>query len=223
MRENPKPYERYRHFKGNMYQILCIAIDSEDGSEKVVYQAMYGDYKIYVRPLSMFMSPVDRTKYPDAAQEYRFERVDMQTTQNATTGQVPQNTVDRHALQPGPSDDIGHNDCTPVQEEIVQSHFVDNTVQDRTVAAAPVSYSPVTDEASVQLDPDVERFLDARSYEERLDILREMRDKITDDMIDIMSTVIDIEIPKARTSKRFDLFMDALAMRRHYEAHRLRS
>ena len=184
MRENPKPYERYRHFKGNMYQILCIAIDSEDGSEKVVYQAMYGDYKIYVRPLSMFMSPVDRTKYPDAAQEYRFERVDMQTTQNATTGQVPQNTVDRHTLQPGPSD---------------------------------------ADTASVQLDPDVERFLDARSYEERLDILREMRDKITDDMIDIMSTVIDIEIPKARTSKRFDLFMDALAMRRHYEAHRLRS
>ena len=209
MRENPKPYERYRHFKGNMYQILCIAIDSEDGSEKVVYQAMYGDYKIYVRPLSMFMSPVDRTKYPDVTQEYRFERVDTQSTVSDEPKSDPAAT--------------GHREWTAGREQMVQPRFTDNTVQDNAVPSEPVSYAMAVDEASVQLDPDVERFLDARSYEERLDILREMRDKITDDMIDIMSTVIDIEIPKARTSKRFDLFMDALAMRRHYEAHRLRS
>ena len=223
MRENPKPYERYRHFKGNMYQILCIAIDSEDGSEKVVYQAMYGDYKIYVRPLSMFMSPVDRTKYPDVAQEYRFERVDTQTAQDIATGQIAQPSDGSLTPQSEPSAATGHRDWATGREQTVQPRFTDNTVQDSAVTSEPVSYAPVADEASVQLDPDVERFLDARSYEERLDILREMRDKITDDMIDIMSTVIDIEIPKARTSKRFDLFMDALAMRRHYEAHRLRS
>ena len=66
MRELPKPYEIYRHFKGNMYQIVCIAEDSESGKEQVIYRALYAPYKIYSRELSMFMSPVDRVKYPDA-------------------------------------------------------------------------------------------------------------------------------------------------------------
>lgn len=74
MRENPKPFEVYQHFKGNQYQILTLAKDSEDGRDLVVYQAMYGDYQVYVRDLEQFMSPVDREKYPSASQRYRFEK-----------------------------------------------------------------------------------------------------------------------------------------------------
>lgn len=77
--QRPTPGTLYRHFKGNLYQIVTIATDSENLSEMVVYQALYGDYKTYVRPLDMFLSPTDKEKYPDATQEYRFEKVDRES------------------------------------------------------------------------------------------------------------------------------------------------
>ena len=63
----------YKHFKGDLYFVVDIAEHSETGEMLVVYRALYGEGKLYVRPYDMFISKVDRDKYPDVEQEYRFQ------------------------------------------------------------------------------------------------------------------------------------------------------
>jgi hypothetical protein len=75
-----------RHFKrewikeGNSeyyYKILAFASHTENGEKLVIYQGMYPPFKVCARPYDMFMSEVDREKYPDVKQKYRFEKVEI--------------------------------------------------------------------------------------------------------------------------------------------------
>ena len=75
-RELPHQNEIWRHFENKLYKIVAIAQHTETDEQLVVYQAMYGDEGIYARPLDMFMSEVDRDKYPDVEQQYRFELIE---------------------------------------------------------------------------------------------------------------------------------------------------
>ncbi len=63
----------YKHFKGDYYLVEDVALDSETKEEVVVYRRLYGDGSLWVRKKEMFLSKVDKIKYPNCKQEYRFE------------------------------------------------------------------------------------------------------------------------------------------------------
>ena len=74
-RDIPQAGEIWQHFKQKLYKIIaCPAIHTETDEPYCVYQALYGDYGTFCRPLDMFMSEVDHEKYPQVQQKYRFER-----------------------------------------------------------------------------------------------------------------------------------------------------
>lgn len=68
---NQKDSEEFRNMY--LYKIICTGTNTETGERMMVYQAMYDDLKVWIRPYDMFVSKVDKTKYPDVTQEYRFE------------------------------------------------------------------------------------------------------------------------------------------------------
>jgi hypothetical protein len=69
----------YRHFKGDYYIVEDVATHSETREKYVIYRGLYGINEVYIRPMDMFLSKVDKVKYPDVEQEYRFELQDIKS------------------------------------------------------------------------------------------------------------------------------------------------
>lgn len=189
----PKPHEIYKHFKGNLYQITAIAEHTETGEQLVIYQALYGDFKTYARPLSMFVSRVDREKYPDAEQEFRFE-LQGPDAQRQREESDPQPTAE---AGPAPAvKAVGETESTKTREE--------------------------SSEGELALDPLVLEFLDAEDYEQRLNILAGLHHRITDEMITTMAIACDVEINDGDTEERYEALKACLLTLERYECNRLR-
>ena len=211
MRANPKPQEMYRHFKGNIYQIRCLATHSETRELMVVYQAMYDTFQIYVRPLTMFMEEVDHVKYPDVKQKYRFELLqDIQDMETMTTVQVQSHRTEESAAD---SQSVCKEDsCAEPQPY----GFTEEPAQTQ-----PYVQTAESDE-EMHIDPLVMEFLDANTYEQRLNILAALRHRITDEMINTMAVAVDLEIKDGSIEERYDEFKNCLLTLEKYECNRLR-
>lgn len=217
----PKPQELYRHFKGKMYQIVTIAIHSETREEMVVYQALYGDYSVYCRPLSMFMSEVDREKYPDVEQRFRFEKVDRaEKAEKADTDDSvevtkttkTENEVDNEISEAGKMSD--EKKMTSAPKFNVDTSYERSEVMEKSI----------DDEArDLNLDPLVIKFLDADLASEKNDILCKLHPIITNDMIDIMAMSVGVVINEGDVDGRYNDLRNCLTTMEKYESTRLRS
>ena len=197
-RPKPAPQELYKHFKNKMYQIVSIAIHSETREEMVVYQALYGDYKVYVRPLDMFMSEVDRTKYPDVKQKYRFERVD--------------------------ASGVSLEESYPEEDKRGTLEEERQKFRNEPYKPSEVMEKSVDEEAEeLNLDPLVIEFMDADLAADKNDILSKLRPIITNDMIDIMAMSLGVVVNEGDVYDRFNELRTCLTTMEKFESSRLRS
>ncbi len=200
----PRPGERYRHFKNKLYQVVAVASHSETGEQMVVYQALYGDYGVWVRPLAMFMEPVDREKYPDAKQRYRFERVEDACGAAGIPGAGAAGMPGARAAGiPGAGVSEMSGACAAEMPG---------------ASASSMTGSPAQDEPN----PLLLEFLDNDSSEERLAVLQKMKGKVGQSEIDSLCLCLDIRPTAGSLEEQLDGIRQYLRMQQRYDAPRLR-
>lgn len=195
----PIPGQIYKHFKNKLYQIITVAIHSETGEKMVVYQALYGNFKAYVRPLEMFIGEVDREKYPEVVQKYRFEPVDTEDEENSGTSFI--------------KEDMNGND---IKKEIE----VTATGIQKTESKSAGEKVIAQEEGSI--NPVLLEFLEAGSYEEKLYILLNKKKHITDKVINDMAVSVDCTLGDGDIDERIAEFSYCLQTHARFENRRLR-
>ena len=194
MREIPKPGQIYRHFKGHLYQIVTIARHSETLEALVIYQALYGDFQVYARPLHMFMSELDREKYSDVKQRERFELVRTKS------------------------------DITLEEEPVAEAQVRPAAVEEQKESAPQPETAPQPESTPqvARWDAGLEEFLDATSFEERLRIFTGIKHRLTGEMIHVMAISLDTEVPEGELEDMIESLKNFLLTQVKYECSRVR-
>lgn len=209
MNQIPQAGEIYQHFKGKLYRIVTLATHTETGEQLVIYQALYGEFQVFARPLSMFLEKVDAKKYPDAAGKDRFMRIPM-----AEAAAVPQPAAapSENPVEPRPAAMSSEN---PVESRPAAMP-TENPVEPQS-AAAP-SENPI----EPQPDPGLLAFLDADSYEEKLEVFASLEGKADLHMLNAIAASLDLELSEGSLEEQYDTLKNCLMTLERYECNRLR-
>ena len=201
----PKKNEIYKHFKGNLYKVITIATHSETGEQMVVYQGLYGDYPVFCRPIDMFVSEVDREKYPEITQKYRFEPItgilDVDTC-------VRQNGRELSGAVNAQNTEIIYK---PTENAARTAEMTSNITQEEAAESD-------TEEAEV--DPMILEFLDAETVAQKRNILTGLHHRITNEMIDTLAVVMDVVIEEGEVEERYQQLKTCLNTIDKYEIER---
>lgn len=217
------PGQKYRHFKGNLYQIITIGYHSETNEEMVVYQALYGDFKVYIRPLHSFLEPVDSEKYPDAVQTYRFELEDKhETIEKNNTGKADafmeaEGTCGTERTYGTAGTYGAERTCgaagTYGAERIcgaAGTYGIEETSETKAIAE--------TEEKGV--NPLLIRFLEAETYTDKLKIYLDMRDSIDEVILTDVAASLDIATGDGTLEEQYESVQYALHTLARYERNK---
>lgn len=213
MRDIPRAGEFYKHFKGKLYQIVAVAKDADTLDSRVVYQALYDTFQIYDRPMVDFMSKVDKEKYPDAAQEYRFELVELEEEEGGRSI-IPVKTTITQIYDEADIPVISMEDYAAIENQRKEieaekrmhlANHVKGALENHAGKADPndIRYvdeagnafhtRPLTEEEVIAgVNPKLIAFLDADSYTEKLEIFNHMHEDITEKILNDITAVLDI-------------------------------
>lgn len=173
----PQAGEFYMHFKGKIYQIITVATHTETMEPLVIYQALYGTYKTYARPLEMFLSEVDHEKYPKVEQKYRFRKVEL-------------------------CENAGDHIAVVIKETKEETKAV---TEEKKVEEVINEQKENVQEEEVNLEP-LLKFLDETDLNERLNIMVKYKDDLTETMLESMGMAIDVVLTgKTLEEKYYEL------------------
>lgn len=213
------PGQIYRHFKGNLYQIVTVAIHSESGEKLVIYQKLYGDYAVHARPYDMFLSEVDRQKYPDIKQKYRFELVDNEIKSNQNVDASIKESINH--IDNNKSDSNKQDRINPDISTIDSKYNTKGT--DSIIIKDTLNTDNIESvDSEESADKRLIEFLDADTFEEKRRVLINIKDGITDRLIDDMAAAIDVTVDEGDIDTRFMSLLNCINTRAKYEVNRFR-
>ena len=201
----------YRHFKGGLYQIMAIATHSETKEKMVVYQALYGDYGIYVRPYEMFASEVDHEKYPQVKQVYRFKQVYPEELVEEQAAETPIKPV-----SPEATSETLHTEEKDTVEIPDLTLELDESVEPLT-EKADESTQPAVQEETDGINPILLEFLDADTLEEKMHIMTFYRNQMDEALLNSIAISLDLVVDKKGLQETYDEIMNCLSMMKHFE------
>lgn len=202
--------EFYKHFKGQLYQVRALAENSEDNTPMVVYQAMYAPFKIWVRPLSTFLEKLDKEKYPDAAQEYRFERIILDDRQNTEAAepdivQSEKSAAVTNTIHPEEAITVSDEEITDALLSGQVERKLSGKISDKQLAAKGLMI-----------------FLDAENYHDKRHIFSSLEPYLNDTMLNNIAVTLDLVLDEGSPEQHFDTILNCLETHEHYECNRLR-
>ena len=215
----PKSGEFYKHFKDKLYQIVTIAEHSENAEKLVIYQALYGDFKVYARPLEMFLSEVDHEKYPDVKQKYRFEKVEFAGEMQIF---VSAETVESEKAESTENDgEVQLKEST--EKELLQDIVLNDSQKEEMNGSTSVMKESIADETdNIQPEAGLLEFLDEEDWDKKYNILVSLRDKMDDRLVDNLAVALDVVIPDGPVDKRYEQLKICVRTRQKYENQHLR-
>ncbi|MCQ2521327.1 MAG: DUF1653 domain-containing protein [Lachnospiraceae bacterium] len=222
----PKPYEVYKHFKGKSYQIITIASHTETEEDLVIYQALYAPYKVYARPLAMFMEEVDHERYPEATQFYRFEK-QKDKVKEKKAGKGLFSRKDKVAEDRVPI--VLEPMCRKLPHTPKEMVFAKDGAKEEGLllvdASDETEFVPYTEEElqktnTLAIHPGLLQFLDAEGYAAKLEVLSELKNKLTPELLTPMELSMGMEPGDASVEERYSNLRGQLLTKQKFEKSR---